>query len=112
MRCLVMHHQHEGFVASFLFKPVESLVGNDVGNVTLFVGLAVFADELEIIVFTLPRQNIPIVESLHLSVQVNLSHHHGLVAHLLEDLLELRLIMIELSYVGGFAVQVAVFARE
>jgi hypothetical protein len=62
----------------------------------------------------LAGKHFPVIKALHLPVEVDLSHHRSLVAVLLEDLLHLRLTVIERlgSPVRVFVVHVAVLAGQ
>ena len=62
---LVVYEQEEGFVfVALVFQPVDGLVGDDIGKVSLLlIGFSLHVDEVGVVIVALRREVVVIVES-------------------------------------------------
>ena len=63
MRCLVMTHYEERPLSIASFNPVQTLVGDDIRDITIHTFQAILFDEMRIPVFTLVRYDTPVVKA-------------------------------------------------
>ena len=79
VRRLVLAHQHErlGFIAAF--KPFHGQVGDDVGDVALMFHILAVADHRRVVVHTLARQDVPVIETGRFAHQMPLPDDRRLV---------------------------------
>ena len=80
VRGLVMAHQEKGLGGVALLEPVQGEIGNDIGNVTLDFAFLPHENHLGIVVFALPREDVPVVEASGLASQMPLANEGGFVA--------------------------------
>ena len=86
MRRLVLAHEQERLRLVSLAQPVEAQVGDDVGRVTVLADGPAVLDHRRMIIDSLPRQNLPIVEAGRVADQVPLAEESCLVARGLQQL--------------------------
>ena len=102
------------FVA-LVFEPVEALVGDDVGQITVDLHrVARFEYEVGVVVVALVRHDLPAVESGREAVEMPFSENGGLVSGLLQVFGIGRLGVVELLAEGvvGESVGVGVFPGQ
>ena len=64
MDSLMMNEQAERFlVITLVFHPVDGIIGNDVGYVTVLLnGIILLRNEVRIILIPLSRHNLPVIK--------------------------------------------------
>lgn len=113
---LVVDQQAEGFVAVAVLQPVDGVVGDDIGHVTLLAdefGM-LFRAELRIVVGALPVEYLVVVETLRHAPEMPFAKDCRLVSGLLQEFREGHLVGVESGRPAQFdlSVLVAVLARQ
>ena len=105
----------KGFrLVALILHPVDSLVCDDIGQVTLLtISLAVHLDKVGVVVIALTWDDVPIVKACGSRHEVPLANECGLVARLLHQLRHSLLRTIEDAVlIVGKAIFVAVLTSE
>ena len=84
---LVVDEEGKGFaLVAAMLHPVDGLVGDDVGNVSMLTHRVVLhGDEVGVVVVALSRQHVPVVEARRQAFEVPLTDDGCLVARLLQE---------------------------
>ena len=85
VRCLVLHHEHEGLVIRpLLLQPIHREIGHHIRRVAVDAHLALGGKEIRIVVQPLPRQYLPVIKPLRITLEMALAVNGRLIARLLE----------------------------
>jgi len=95
MGSFVLTHEQERPIVGSLLKPFESQVGCDCRAVAFDLATAIFIEELRVVVRSLSRQDLPVLEACGLRVEMPLANHRGLIASFLQVLGESKLSSVE-----------------
>jgi len=104
----MLGHQEEGFISiTTVLQPVERSVGHDICHIpSVVLTAAILLNKVGIIVFPLPRKNLPVIVTLGCRDEVPLANQCSLVASLLQQFGKGRLTPIEMG--AAVIIQVAV----
>ena len=110
---LVVVHQAERLVRIAFFNPLQGVVGDNVRHVPLVLLPLAHLDHHRVVILSLPRQHVPVVESRRIASQVPFADQRGLIAGLLQQLGEGLLTAVEgLPAVVDLTVDMAVLTRQ
>ena len=85
VRCLVLHHEHEGLVIRpLLLQPIHREIGHHIRRVAVDAHLALGGKEIRIVVQPLPRQYLPVIKPLRITLEMAFAVNGRLIARLLE----------------------------
>src|SRR5690625_7061369 len=85
LRCLEVIVDHERLIPIFIgVDPVDHLVGDNIGYITLRLMLALRCNKDRVVVIPLPWQYIPVVKTCRVTLEVPLPHQGRFVARFLK----------------------------
>ena len=89
---------------AFIFYPVDSIIGDKVRDVSMFLdSVIVLCDEIRIVVVALSRDNLPVIKTGRQALEMPFAHQCGLVTDFLQQFRESLLRTVE--YAGGIIIE-------
>jgi hypothetical protein len=107
----MMTHQEEGLIFRAIFQEIDRQVGDDISGVPPDHLSRSHFDEIGVVIFSLSRQDIPIIEPGGVARQMPFANHPGMVTGLLQHLGYGGLAAIE-PVENRHPVDMTVFSRE
>ena len=114
MRRLVLGHKEERLVwVPSVLEPIEGLFGDDIGAITIVAfPRTVHLDEIRIVITALAREDLPIIETSRVRIEMPLAEHDGLVAGALQMLRKSGLRTVEAVSVAEEPIEMTVLAGK